>query len=259
MESAQRTATAERAARAGADAAMEQFRTDLAVETKTDKTDVVTRADREAQREALAVIDAARPGETVVAEEADAAGTVPERGRAWVVDPIDGTNNYVRGAPLWTTAVAAVEDRKAVAGAVVAPVLGDAVVGDAAGVTLNGRSVAVSERSDPETFSVGFTLRDGGSADRFGRVCGTIVEELGDLRRFGSAQATLAMVASGQLDAAVGISPADPWDTLAGVGLIRAAGGRVTDAEGSEWTPDDGTLVASNGRAHGDVLASLGT
>jgi myo-inositol-1(or 4)-monophosphatase len=83
------------------------------------------------------------------------------------------------------------------------------------------------------------------------------VGRFGALRRLGSAGAALAMVATGQLDAAVATETAPPWDTVAGVCLVRGAGGRVTDAAGERWTPDSAGLIASNGRAHDALVAAV--
>ncbi|MFD1599073.1 inositol monophosphatase family protein, partial [Halobellus rarus] len=105
-----RAALARRAAEAGAAVAAERFRTDVDVERKTGKVDVVTQADRDAQAAVVDVIRERRPNDAVVGEEEDELKEIPEAGPAWVIDPIDGTNNYVRGIRVWGTAVAAVRD-----------------------------------------------------------------------------------------------------------------------------------------------------
>ncbi|MDZ7730119.1 MAG: inositol monophosphatase family protein [Natrialbaceae archaeon] len=84
-----------------------------------------------------------------------------------------------------------------------------------------------------------------------------MVDDFGDIRRFGSAQIELATVAAGGLEAAVTDVPAYPWDTVAGVAMVRAAGGTVTDLEGEPWKPDARGMVASNGAIHGDLLETL--
>jgi myo-inositol-1(or 4)-monophosphatase len=125
-------------------------------------------------------------------------------------------------------------------------------------VTRNGEVVATSERTDPETFGVALVARWGRDRSRLlGAVSETVNERCGDLRRFGSLQATLAFVASGEIEAAVTTEPTTPWDTLAGVGLIRAAGGTVTGLDGDPWTLDSNGLVATNGEAHEAVLDAV--
>ncbi|GAA0644123.1 inositol monophosphatase [Salarchaeum japonicum] len=247
----------ESAARAGARVADEFFRTDIEVETKDGKTDVVTHADRDAQREVIEVVRESFPEDAIVGEEEDELKEVPGRGPVWVIDPIDGTNNYVRDIPLWATSVAAVEDGEAVAAANVLPALGDTYVSNAEGVWVNGDPVSVSEEDDPEAFTVSPTVWWAfADRDEYAGICEGVVERFGDMRRFGSAQVTLSMVAASQLEATVTNVETHPWDTVAGVHMIRRAGGRVTDIEGDEWTPESTGLVASNDTRHEEVLAA---
>jgi myo-inositol-1(or 4)-monophosphatase len=254
---AHRAGTAEAAARAGGEVALELFRSELDVERKSGKTDVVTRADREAEQAVLEAIRAEFPDDPVVAEETGGDATVPEQGPAWVVDPIDGTNNFVREIPVWATAVAALVDGEAVAAAVVLPALDDAYVADGTGTRLNGDTVAVSDRTDVETFSVTPTVWwDRTRRGEYAAATGEIVHRFGDLVRFRSAQATLAMVASGALDATFTNRTPNPWDSVAGAFLVSEAGGTVTDIEGESWRHDSHGLVASNGRRHDEVLAA---
>ena len=252
-----RVETARAAAEAGAAVAAEHFRTGLPVERKEGKTDVVTAADREAEAAALERIEAEFPGEVVVAEESAGEVAVPEDGPAWVVDPIDGTNNFVRGIPLWATAVAAVVDGDAVASAVVLPALGDTYVADDAETRLNGERVTVSERTDPERMAVAPTVWwDFDRRDEYATAATEIVDRFGDLTRLRSAQVTLGMVAAGSLDGTFTNLTPHPWDSVAGVHLVRQAGGRVTDLDGEPWRHDGRGFVASNGRRHEEVLAA---
>lgn len=252
-----RLGLAERAADRGAAVAMDSFRTTVGVATKDHKNDLVSEADEAAQARVVETIRAESDA-PIVGEEADAdtTGSVPDSGRAWVVDPIDGTANYLRGIRLWTTSVAAVEDGRPVAAASVAPALGDTYLAGASGATLNGAELAVSERDDVETFAVA-SLGWGPHGERadYGRLADEIVQQCGDLRRFGSMQLALAFVASGALDAAITTRRPNPWDSMAGVHTIRAAGGRVTDLSGTPWRHDSDVLIASNGTRHDEVRA----
>lgn len=254
---AERAALARRAAEAGGGVAHEGFRQGLAVERKEGKTDVVTEADRAAQRRVVEVLREEYPDDAVVGEEEDAGKRVPDEGPAWVIDPIDGTNNFVRNLRLWATAIAAVEDGEPVAAAVALPALGDTYVGDDEATYLNGSPVTVSRVGDPEQAAVVPTVwwpRD--SRGEYARACEAIVSRFADLRRWGSAQATLAMVADGSVEGAITNLRCHPWDTVAGVHLVRRAGGTVTDLAGEPWRHDSRGLVASNGRLHDEVLAA---
>lgn len=244
-----------RAAEAGADVAVAAFGTELAVETKGGKTDVVTRADREAQTRVIDVLREEFEDEPIIAEEDETPGSVPESGPAWIIDPIDGTANFVRGISVWTTSVVATIDGSPVGGATVCPALGETFRLNTVEATRDGRALSVSDRSDPEEFFVVPTFW--WAFDRrepYVDLCRGIVERFGDMRRFGSAQYELGLCAAGAVDAVVTNVETNPWDTVLGVGLVRAAGGTVTDIYGDPWKHDSKGLVASNGEAHEVVL-----
>jgi myo-inositol-1(or 4)-monophosphatase len=242
-----RLETARAAAAAGGAVALELFRADLDVETKAGPTDLVTRADREAQAAVAATVRERFPDEPVVGEEDESPTSVPSTGPAWVVDPIDGTNNYVGGVPTWATSVASVVDGEPVVAANVAPVAGDTYLGgDRA--RLNDGPVSVSGTDTLRAATAVPTFwwaHDDRAA--YAETCRTLVERFGDVRRFGSAQLTLSYLASGAVDGVVTDLHTNPWDTVAGVHLVRLAGGRVTDRHGDPWRHDSEGLVASNG------------
>lgn len=252
----ERADSALRAAEAGASVAMDSFRgDDVDVETKAGKTDVVTQADRDAQARVVDAIRERFPDEVVVGEENEQAGAVPNGEPAWVVDPIDGTNNYVRGLRAWSTSVAATVDGEAVAGATVCPALGDTYRLEAGTATRNGEVLSVSGRTDPEAFTVVPTVWwEHDRRAEYVAACRGIVERFGDMRRIGSTQLELALCAAGGIDAVVTNVRTHPWDTLVGAGLVEAAGGVVTDVDGEPWRHDRRGLVASNGEAHDEVL-----
>ena len=252
-----RAALARYAAVEGGEVAAELFRSGVAVETKNGKTDVVTESDRAAQRRVAEVIAAEHPDELLVGEEEDALKEIPESGTAWVVDPIDGTNNYVRELPTWATAVACVVDGEPVAAANALPALDDVYTADGDAAYRNGHEVTVAETTDPERAAVIPTIwwpMD--RREEYARACRAIVERFADLRRPGSAQAALAELAAGSVEGVITNVWTNPWDTVAGVHLVRQAGGRVTDLDGERWRHDARGLVASNGHLHEEVLAA---
>ena len=265
-DATRRAAVAERAARAGGVVARESFREPLAVETKANKNDVVTEADRDAQRQVLATLGQEFPDDVYVCEEADDGGSdtadldrreaVPEGGTAWVVDPIDGTANYVRGMRFWGTSVAALRNGEPVGVATYLPSEGDLYAAGPESVTVNDTSMRVSERTDPETFAVGligwWPLR---ASERYAALFRAAAGRFGDIRRLGCMQGVLSLVAAGSLDAAFMPERPHPWDAIAGVHLIRRAGGTATDIHGEPWRHDSTGLVVSNGEVHDEVLA----
>lgn len=286
-----RAEVAERAARAGGDLALSRFRDDIAVETKDGKTDVVTQADRDAQSKVIEVIKEEFPNDAIVGEEdsvehsstgrasgqrggstastemakpspgpraEDALKTVPDEGAAWVIDPIDGTNNFVRDISCWATSVAAVIDGEPVAATNAMPAIDDYYVANDEETWLNGDLMRVSDRTDPEICTVSPTLWwDFDHREEYSRAVRAIVERFGDMRRFGCAQATLGMVSTGALDGTLSDLRPNPWDTVAGVHLVRNAGGKATDLDGERWRHNSQGLVVSNGHVHETVLEAV--
>lgn len=229
-------AVAERAAARGCEVVRE--RTERAATTKG-TGDYVTEVDLASERAIAALLREATPDIPVLGEEGG--GAALGGGRLWVVDPLDGTTNFVHGFPLVGVSVALVEDGRPVAGAVGAPFLGERWVaargrgafgirdGDGAPVRL-----AVSTREPAQAIvGTGFPFRHKDVLPRYLRVMEGALERFEDLRRPGAAALDLAWVAAGVFDGffELGLSP---WDVAAGALLIEEAGGVVTDWEGAD-------------------------
>jgi len=268
-EATLRAAVAERAARAGGVVARESFRGDVEVATKSDKNDLVTGADLEAQRQIIATISQEFPGAKLVCEEdvgplggdgqrVELLESVPDAGDVWVVDPVDGTSNFARGIRFWTTSVAAVSGGEPVGVATYAPSEEDIYTAGPESVSRNDSSMRVSDRTDPETFAVALIGRwPNRKAEEYASLFRAAAARFGDLRRVGTMQGALALVAAGSLDAAFVPATPHPWDAMAGAHLIRRAGGTVTDVYGDRWRNGDEGLVVSNGNVHDEVLAAV--
>ena len=244
--------TAIEAAERGGRLALDSFRSDLAVETKADgPMDAVTAVDRAVQERVSAYLADAHPDDAFVGEEDEALKAVPAEGDAWVVDPIDGTVNYVAGNRVWMTSVAACRDGEPVAAANYAPATGDLYAAGDGRTRRDGDPATVSDTTDPAAFTInpifGVSSRH---REALSGVVETVLADFGDLRRFGCAQAALSGVASGELEATVSTVELTDWDTAAGVHLVRRAGGRATDVHGDRWTPGSEGLIASNDVAH---------
>lgn len=255
MDATARLAVTQEAALSGADVAMGGYRGEFTVETKERALDSVTEFDRAVQRRIATLLREETPDAVIVGEEdlpnVETQTTVPDRGDAWVVDPIDGTNNFVAGNRNWGVAVAAVEDAEPLAAVNEFPALGDTYAAAADGAMRNGDPITVSDQSAPSAFTInpifGFSPSH---RQQMAEFVDTAVREFGEHRRFGCAQLVLSAVAAGELDAAVSSVRLHPWDTVAGVHLIRQAGGTVTDIDGDRWTKTSRGIVASNGEAH---------
>jgi myo-inositol-1(or 4)-monophosphatase len=211
--------------------------------------DPVTRADTQSQEAVLAVLARETPDVAVLAEEDHDTTT---RGRPrWIVDPLDGTTNFVHGVPQVAVSVALEVDGRVVVGVTHDVFRGEvwgAVRGG--GASLDGRPIRVSEVADPERALVGLGFPSGPRrADvRLGWLAAAL-REVGCVRRCGAATLDLAWVAGGRLDGFVELGLA-PWDTAAGALLIEEAGGRVTGLRGQAFTPGDPWVLASNGPLH---------
>ncbi len=258
MKREELVSVAKECAAAGAEVAETAFRTDIPVEFKESKTDVVTQADHEAQQVIIDSIKETFPDDTIVGEEGDTAEMVASTGRTWIIDPIDGTNNFIRGNRRWATSVACVQDGDPIVAVNELPALQDRFVATSDGVYRNGNPVAVSQRSDPETFQVAPAIWwPFDERDEYAVATREIVNRFGDLRRPGSAQAELSMLAAGSIEGLITNVETNPWDTVGGAAMVEWAGGTVTDLNGNPWHSDCRGIVASNGTAHDTLLEAV--
>lgn len=245
-------------AKVGATVAQEYFRRNLDVETKSNKSDLLTEADKATQKKIVDLIREKVDEEPIVAEEGSQPKSIGSEKTGWIVDPIDGTNNFVREIQFWGTAVASVVDGDPMTAMTAMPALGDRYAADQDGAYRNGSPIKVSDRTDPETFAVAPIIWwELDNREELSRLTEQIVSTFGDIRRYWCAQGTLALVAAGSLDAAVTTVETNPWDTVGGVYMIRQAGGTVTNVDGDRWEPDHTTLVASNGQQHDVVIETV--
>lgn len=213
----------------------------------------VTDVDRDVERRLRAMIAEAHPDHAVLGEEDGLSG--PSGAPTWVLDPIDGTSNFVRGNPIWATLVALQLDGDDVLGVVSAPALGsrwDGLVGH--GATCDGQSITVSDTATLAAAEITF-----GGLDHL-RVAGRwdavveLVDAAGRVRAYGDFWGH-CLVASGSSEAAVESGPST-WDIAAVRAVVRAAGGRCTSLAG-EQTSSGGDVVSSNGRLHDQLLAAF--
>ena len=228
---------------------------DLRVETKPDLTPV-TDADRSTEELLRSSLTAHRPDDSVFGEELG--GTPAFTGRQWVLDPIDGTKNFVRGVPVWSTLIALLVDGTPVVGVVSAPALARrwwAGEGEGAFTSFGGaaRRISVSGVDDLASASLSFSdLTTGwdGKRPRFIELTDAVwrVRADGDFWSY-------CLVAEGAVDIATE-PEAKPWDLAPLDVLVREAGGSFTNFQGRRG-PHGGSAVATNGLLHDAVLARL--
>ncbi len=225
---------AERAARAGGAVARDLFDSELEVSRKADGSEV-SNADRAAQEAAITVLRQDRPHDCFIAEES-AVGGPPSPCAAdsvcWAIDPIDGTRNYVRGIPYFSCSVGALVGGTPVAGAIYDP-LRDVMYSGAVGgdMCVNGRKRCVRDGQTRTLLGAIPSKRH----KRLARLVHSWVDRL-VVRNTGSTALHLAMVAAGQLDAALA-GNARLWDVAAGCALIAAGNGLATLPDGRPIFP----------------------
>ena len=242
------------AARAGAQVLRERWGRHLQVQSKQ-RFDYVTDADLASEKAVLATIAQHFPGQAVLSEEtpADLAQAQAQEGPLWVVDPLDGTTNYIHGFPHVAVSVALVEHGLPLAG-VVLDVTKDEefVAGRGGGAWLNGERLSVADMAGPEQalLMTGFPFRHKQWLDPYMELFRDVFLESAGARRAGSAALDLAYVAAGRGQGfwELGLKP---WDVAAGILLVQEAGGLVSDFHGGEEAIWRGDIVAACPGLHG--------
>jgi myo-inositol-1(or 4)-monophosphatase len=240
------------AAHAGGDVVRAAFGSARNVQEKG-PGDYVSETDTASERAVRAVLLGGAPSLPVFGEEEGG-----ERAAAgWLVDPLDGTANFLHGFPIVGVSIGLVVDGRPVAGVVHAPLLGDTYTARAGGGAFcNGRAIHVSDRAPEQAISAtGFPFRKKRERlDEYRPVFDRALSTFEDLRRAGAASLDLAWTAAGVFDGyfeqALG-----PWDVAAGAVLVREAGGVVTDWAGDAdaWLAS-GDIVAAPPSTHGRLL-----
>ena len=223
---------AERAARAAGEVLLSYYgRAPEGLESKTTATDPVSDADREAERVIRELLDGERREDALVAEEGSHSSG--GSGRRWVVDPLDGTVNFLYGLRAWGVSIALEDEDGLAVGVVFNPVSGECFAAERGqGATLNGEPIHVTGCGslDRAMVATGFSYESERRAEQ-AQVLVKLLPRIRDLRRAGAAALDLAYVAAGRVDAFYerGLQR---WDEAAGRLLVHEAGGVTADLEG---------------------------
>ncbi len=228
-------------------------------------SDFVSAADLRAEQTIREELLKARPGYGFLMEESGASGAADWTSR-WVVDPLDGTTNFLHGVPHWCISIA-LEQRRAdgradvIAGMIYAPVVDEMFWAErGVGAFVNERRLRVASRREIKDalFATGIPFAAVSAAHRlaFARTLGVLMPQVAGIRRFGAAALDMAWVAAGRYDGywELGLKP---WDMAAGMLIVREAGGFVTDATGREAVMHENTgndVVAANPHLHPRLL-----
>jgi myo-inositol-1(or 4)-monophosphatase len=208
--------------------------------------DFVTEVDQRAEQEIISIIHKAYPSHSILGEES---GLHTGDDYQWIIDPLDGTRNFVHGFPHFAVSIAMTYKNRLEHGVIYDPLRQELFIASRGkGAHLNEQRIRVSQRKQLSDclFSTGFAYRH---SDKSNLIPGKILEALlpisGDVRRAGAATLDLAYVAAGRLDGfwELGLKP---WDIAAGILLIKEAGGIVSDINGGEDYFQTGNVVAAN-------------
>jgi len=227
--------------------------------------DFVSQADMRAEQSIRADLEKARPGYGFLMEESGASGSENWTWR-WVVDPLDGTSNFLHGIPHWAISIG-LERRLAdggtemAAGCIYAPASDEMFWAEkGGGAFLNERRLRVSARRDMKEalFATGipFAIVPPRRQLAFARTLATLMPQVAGIRRFGAAALDLAWVAAGRYEGfwELGLKP---WDMAAGLLIVREAGGYVTDPQGSQDPIASGEVVAANPHLHESLRSAV--
>lgn len=220
--------------------------------------DFVTEVDHRSEEAIVKLIKARHPDHKILAEESG--GQRDESGYLWIVDPLDGTKNYIHGVPMFAVSVALKQDENLLAGAVLDPVRKELFYAEKGkGAFLNSKPITVSKTQDFSQclLATGFPFRAKHLTDQYFDAFKELFQQVSDFRRAGAAALDLAYIASGRIDGFWEIT-LNPWDIAAGALLIEEAGGKVSDLWGGSTHLQRGHIVASNGVIHERITKVVG-
>jgi myo-inositol-1(or 4)-monophosphatase len=203
---------------------MEVFESGIIPEEKKGYYDLVTEADRKVETLLVNNLTRSYPNSCVIGEENGEQGTGSVK---WIIDPIDGTNNFVSGIPFFCISIGAVYENEIIAGVIYDPVRKEMFKASLDGASLNGKSIVSNGNSRDNTalLMTGFPYEGGVALDEDFSFFQQIIGKFHAVRRLGSTALELAYVASGRADVTFQTN-ANPWDVTAGMFLIKQAGGQ---------------------------------
>ena len=220
--------------------------------------DFVSNADRQAEKLLHRELAAARPGYGFLMEEGGVVEGADKTHR-WIIDPLDGTTNFLHSIPLFAISIALEREGTLVAGLVYCPATDELFTAERGkGAFFNDRRIRVAARTRlrDAVICTGIPHMARGDHARFSRELTNIMPQVAGIRRTGSAATDLAWLAAGRFDGfwEYGLSP---WDMAAGIVLIREAGGIVTDMAGGDKMLETGSIAAANMSLHKDMRKML--
>ena len=231
---------------------------ELGIRSKSGPADLVSIADEEAERTTRAILAKARPGYGFLGEEGGAFGGSDDA-CTWIVDPLDGTTNFLFGTPLWGVNVALVREGEVIAGVTHLPALGETYVAEQdKGCWLNGQRIHVSGRGTLIEAVLACGIPFAGKPDHpvFAREMALLSADVAGIRRTGACAVDMAWVAAGRWDA-YWERALNAWDMAPGIILVREAGGVATSVTGDRLDLHGQNVCVSNGAVHAALIEQL--
>ncbi len=215
----------------------------------------VTNADVECTKAIRKIILSKFPDHNIIDEEL---GNMKKKSEyQWIIDPLDGTHNFIMDNPLFGVSIALQHKNEVVLGVIYLPVLKRIYyTRKGKGAFCNGKRIKVSNKKDPARFLCIYDAKLRGNTEEKIRNLGELAKMLWRFRVFGVAVYNNILVAEGKADINIDHG-SNPWDHSAALLLVEEAGGTVTDFNGERWTPQTKNYVASNGKIHNKILNVL--
>lgn len=247
-----------KAAKAAAKIHLKYFDKGVEIQSKGKEQDRVTVADIESEEKIAGIIKKECPDHNIIGEEGKYEKTSSPY--TWIIDPLDGTNNFSQGLPIFCVSIALAKDDEIILGVIHDPTRNEMFLAQKGkGATLNGKKISVSSISSlgKSILITGFYYDRGQPMlDTLDNIKTFLLKGITGIRRLGSAALDLCYIASGRADGFWEFT-LNPWDFAAGKLIVEEAGGRVSDKEGKEVNLKESYIVASNGLLHEEMLKVL--
>lgn len=229
------------------------FGKSLKIKSKGDR-DLVTNIDRKAEKIIIGLIKKHYPQDGILSEESS--GCCSGSGFRWIIDPIDGTHNFIHHIDIFGTSVALEFKGRVILGLIYMPVTAELYTAEKGqGAFCNGKRIKVSKRKIKESTLVY------DSSIRYNKKpmlksLGAVADRVFNLRMFGSTVRSLSYLAQGKVDIEIEFND-KVWDFAAGLLLVEEAGGKASDFQGRAWSTNSKRYIASNGIVHSDILKTI--
>ncbi len=221
--------------------------------------DLVTTVDKEIEDKVVQIIQSDYPNHDILAEESHV--TERRSKHRWIIDPLDGTTNFVHSVPHFSISIALEEEGEIILGVVYQPISGELFLAEKGkGAYLNNSKIHVSDVTSLSNsiLATGFPYDKYQYADLYSSELKLFLEKVQGIRRFGVASLDLCFLSCGRFDG-FWERKLKPWDVAASILIIKEAGGMITNFSGSPYSFQDNTIMASNSLIHKEMLSTINT